>query len=789
MALTPPLLPSIRPIQAHSAAAQQILPARFPLNLFGWMMACMVGFTPGLTEAQSVAVSSLSLLDANTDLPIATLADGDTIDLALTGTDLAIEALCSPATVGSVVFALTGEQTRNQTESNAPYALFGDVAGDFTAWTPSLGDYSLTATAFSGSGGSGSPGPGLSLDFTVINSAMPGAWSFVPAGTSPTARHECSFVQAGDQFLLMGGRGIKPVDAYDLNTGTWSPLNLSPQEIHHFQATDFHGLVYIIGAFEGNFPFENGIPFIYIYDPLTDTWYNGPSIPSARIRGSAGLVLHNDIFYVVAGITNGHTDGWVPWLDAFDPQSNTWTQLSDAPRARDHFHAAVIDNKLYCAGGRRSGEGGSTFSAVVLPTDVYDFATGTWSTLPSPAGDIPTGRAGCMSGVLNGELIVFGGESGSQFVAHDEAEAFDPVTGTWRSLDNMARGRHGTQAIVNNGGIYTVAGSGNRGGTPELNTMEQFHFGTPTTPTGVMLTPGSLNAVPLSLTASVGDTLSASASVNHSSGSQAVLVREAYLEGDAAFQLPSAVSTPFAIAPGKDRSIDVEYRPTAAGTQTAELVLVYGAFADTLRIPLSGAASNCDASQAPDGLNTVLSPSQVSFSWNEVPGTVACELQGGVSGGSSAKLRFSVPPPSISVPANKFLPATTYDWRIRCACSTSPLVVTPFSPLASFTTPSAKEGGYNALAEGFGVAPTLHIQPSPATQRTRVHWAPVDARGQLRMRNALGQTIWQQALDGASGQYELLRGAWPSGIYWLELELQATEHQAPMEMRQAIVWE
>lgn len=643
--------------------------------------------------------------------------------------------------------------------------------------------------AQSGSTVGGHRGCGIGTPFGTEMSVDTGAWSYIWPGTNPTARHECSFVHAGDQFLLMGGRGIKPVDAYDLNTESWSSLNPTPQEIHHFQATDFHGLVYIMGAFEGNFPFENGIPFIYIYDPLTDTWFNGPSIPAARVRGSSGLVLHNDTFYVVAGITNGHTDGWVPWLDAFDPLTNTWTQLADAPRARDHFHAAVIGDKLYCAGGRRSGEGGSTFNAVVLPTDVYDFSSGTWSTLPSPAGDIPTGRAGCMAGVLNGELIVVGGESGSQTTAHDEAEALDPLTGTWRSLSRLNRGRHGTQAIVNNGGIYVASGSGNRGGSPELNSMEEFHFGTPLPPTGSMLTAGSLSALDLELNGIVGDTLMGNLSIDHSAGSQAVLVREAYVEGDAAFELADALATPFALAPGLSRSIELRYAPTASGAQNADLVLVYGAFADTLRVALNGTSTNCDPSFAPDGLSTSISPSQVNFSWNEVPGTVACELEGGVAGGPTAKLRFGVPPHSINVPASKFLPSTTYNWRIRCACSTSPVVATPYSALASFTTPSAREGDYHLNAEGFGVQPHITVHPSPAREGTTLGWHPTEGLVHLRMVDATGRVHWAASADGKTGVFRLERGAWAAGIYWIELQGSQSGPNEPLQLRQAILWD
>jgi len=53
-------------------------------------------------------------------------------------------------------------------------------------------------------------------------------------------------------------------------------------------------------------------------------------------------------------------------------------------------------------------------------------------------------------------------------------EALDVETGEWTDLPSLNQGRHGTQAIVYNGKIYIAAGSGNRGGGPELTSMEVF---------------------------------------------------------------------------------------------------------------------------------------------------------------------------------------------------------------------------------------------------------------------------------------------------------------------------
>lgn len=212
---------------------------------------------------------------------------------------------------------------------------------------------------------------------------------------------------------------------------------------------------------------------MHVYDPATDRWSTGPEIPADRRRGGAGAVVHDGQIYVVAGIRNGHTDGHVAWLDAFDPRTGEWRRLADAPRTRDHFQVGVIDGKLYAAGGRRSSAAtGQPFELTVPEVDVYDFRTGRWSTLPTSA-NLPTPRAGSTTAVLNGRLLVLGGESGAQQAAHAEVEAYDPGTGRWTTLAPLIEGRHATQAVVHDGRLYVAAGSRTRGAT-EISSQEVY---------------------------------------------------------------------------------------------------------------------------------------------------------------------------------------------------------------------------------------------------------------------------------------------------------------------------
>lgn len=298
------------------------------------------------------------------------------------------------------------------------------------------------------------------------------AWENISAQGNPTPRHENSAVASGNDLYVIGGRGIKPVEVFHTKNNTWEKLAETPIEMHHFQAVAYKGEIYVAGALTGSYPHETPISHVYIFNPQKNEWRKGPEIP--RKRGGAGCFVMNDRLYLVCGIVDGHWNGHMTWFDSMDLETGSWALHPDAPRARDHVAVGVIGEKLVVAGGRRSrAKTKEVMTLTESNVDVFDFTTKKWTIAPKE-GHIPTLRAGSSAVVYNGKLVVIGGESGAQVPAHNEAEAFDPETMSWTSLPKMNTGRHGTGAGVINGKIYTAAGSKNRGGGPELNSVEVF---------------------------------------------------------------------------------------------------------------------------------------------------------------------------------------------------------------------------------------------------------------------------------------------------------------------------
>ncbi|MCP5119838.1 MAG: hypothetical protein GY953_54260 [bacterium] len=130
---------------------------------------------------------------------------------------------------------------------------------------------------------------------------------------------------------------------------------------------------------------------------------------------------------------------------------------------------------LYAVGGRNTSyhtpESFAAFFGAVIPeVDVYDFDAGKWTTLGEGL-PVATAAGGLVE--LHGDIYYFGGET-AQKPAHRETQRLDVKTGKWTLIAPLQRGRHGGGAALVNGKIYVTAGSGNRGGGPELSSTEVF---------------------------------------------------------------------------------------------------------------------------------------------------------------------------------------------------------------------------------------------------------------------------------------------------------------------------
>jgi hypothetical protein len=286
-------------------------------------------------------------------------------------------------------------------------------------------------------------------------------------GSEPTARHEAASVVVGEHLYLIGGRDNRPVERFSTVTGQWENLGLAPIELHHLQPVVLGSKIYVIGAFTCCYPREQSVAQIYVFDTQLLTWDVAGNMPSTRLRGSVAAVVHDERIYIVGGNTEGHDGGAVAWFDEYDPATGLWRELVDAPNARDHFSAVVIDQELFAIAGRQSALPNPSANPV-LQTDIYDFASGQWRT----SSLIPTARGGAVTVSYDNTVIVAGGEINTASTALSAVEAFDLETESWQALPSMITGRHGSGGGVIDSRFHMISGASSLGGAMETASHE-----------------------------------------------------------------------------------------------------------------------------------------------------------------------------------------------------------------------------------------------------------------------------------------------------------------------------
>lgn len=120
----------------------------------------------------------LSLINADTNNIVQPLQNGNQLSIAALGfNNWSVAASDFPAGTNSVTFALSGSLTNNQTENNAPYALFGDSSGNYAGVPLQPGNYSLQVRAHSAAGGGGTVIASVQVNFSIVTAFGPPVFS------------------------------------------------------------------------------------------------------------------------------------------------------------------------------------------------------------------------------------------------------------------------------------------------------------------------------------------------------------------------------------------------------------------------------------------------------------------------------------------------------------------------------------------------------------------------------------------------------------------------------------
>jgi N-acetylneuraminic acid mutarotase len=186
------------------------------------------------------------------------------------------------------------------------------------------------------------------------------------------------------------------------------------------------------------------------------SWSTAAPMPIYRSEMSAAVL--NGKIYVAGGLA-GSSPQYEATTDAFqayDPATNTWAEAPRMPDNLHHLGIASLDGSIYVTGGYDD----SDFNVDVSATWVFSSATQTWT----QAADMPGPRAAHASVGIGGLLYVVGGVGFNPTALW----VYNPATNTWdASRAPLPTAREHLTAAQVDGKLYVIAGrwfgSGNLG--------------------------------------------------------------------------------------------------------------------------------------------------------------------------------------------------------------------------------------------------------------------------------------------------------------------------------------
>ena len=250
------------------------------------------------------------------------------------------------------------------------------------------------------------------------------------------------------------------IEIFDVTNGTWDPAGITmPYTQQYHDCVKIGTKVYVVGD---HYPFSNpeikATGMVQVLDLLTGNWSNGTNMPNGKSVGLAGATEHNGYMYVAGGVANRARSDPTDRLMRYDPVNDVWAEMANMSHKRLAFDLIPFHGKLIAYGGLVQYFDTTTNTTVIGTTnisEVYDPGSNTWARLPNSTNNF----ASYASAVINDEIVIMGGYSGSGWNANINTKTFgyNPFTNTWRTHNTLQIGMY-ESTLVNAGGTLVYAG-------------------------------------------------------------------------------------------------------------------------------------------------------------------------------------------------------------------------------------------------------------------------------------------------------------------------------------------
>ena len=150
-----------------------------------------------------------------------------------------------------------------------------------------------------------------------------------------------------------------------------------------------------------------------VYDPETDTWSDLPDMPTPRDH--LGVAVVDGVLYAVGG-RQAAFETEITTTEALDLKTSTWrTGLAPIPTPRGGFATAAVDGRIVTIGGESA-------AGVHDQVEAYDPETNSWTTL----APMPLARHGIQGAAYAGGAWIAGGGTDLNVAATNAIDVFFP---------------------------------------------------------------------------------------------------------------------------------------------------------------------------------------------------------------------------------------------------------------------------------------------------------------------------------------------------------------------------
>lgn len=216
-----------------------------------------------------------------------------------------------------------------------------------------------------------------------------------------------------NKIFVLGGSSNVSTQVYDPATDAWENRTSTHETSGLVHANVINDKIYVMGGTYTTFlsTFFT-VSSNYVYDSQTDSWFEMAPLP-VGVGGYASAVVDGKIYIISGATVPDSTRDWVPTnlVQIFDPKTNQWANGTSIPTAVYNARACVItepsgEKRIHVIGGQLYYYWYNVpFEGVGLH-QVYDQKTDTWTN----ATAMPTPRTGLGLVAINNEIYAIGGE-------------------------------------------------------------------------------------------------------------------------------------------------------------------------------------------------------------------------------------------------------------------------------------------------------------------------------------------------------------------------------------------